>query len=435
MRSSSKKTIVLGVVVIVIAAVIATAILFLPKRSVAPTVPAQRAMSNTTSTAPMKMAPIPRGSQTYQIMQAAGVMPKIVQATVNPVDVHVGDTQTLTVIVSDPDPIISVVATIQTDNGTTTVPLALVGPAALNDVAPQKYFVNAQNQVALVNPNNSSGTGNVAQAAQGDEKYSAAWTVKDTHVARYYTIFTATDAKGNVNSARMNWTDAMCSWNGQNNYGGGTWDANAAYGSLGCNFGLNETDGVENGNATIDAPVTLANNSTFVINSGRSMTISGSGQISLPTNTPLGQIVFGQDMYCAPTTWVTTFSSPADGTYQESRSSLNNMVYPGSGAYGGSTLTNYGPNTFNYNCSAATTQLITAVGQFSGGGCQNPAYGQCYAITRTPNRGPAWDSAYGGAPVCGQAGHLIGLSPTSAQCGSAYCGVAPADTLSVQTCN
>jgi hypothetical protein len=373
MKPSNKKAAIISCVILATAIVIAAMVVFLPKRSITPaapaqqvTVPGQHASNNgpsallAGSTTSPKMAPIPHGLQTYQIMQAATVMPKIVQATVNPVDVHVGDTQTLTVIVSDPNPVTSVVATVRTDNGTTTVPLSLVGPAALNDVFPQTYFVNAQNQLALVSSNKTAGVGNIAQAAQGDEKYSATWKVVDTHVARYSTVFTATDAKGNVNSARLYWTDALCSWDGNNNNNGVTSSIGSVFGSDGCSFANNETDGVENGNLLIDAPVTLAHGSSLVINSGNTLSFSGSGNLLILTTPPLGQIQFS-DMYCASSGWVTTFASPADGTDQIVRSSLSNNVFPGQTAYFTTpTLTNYGANTWNYNCdNTITTQPAT----------------------------------------------------------------------------
>src|ERR1035437_6598948 len=147
MKSSNKKAAIISCVILATAIVIAAMVVFLPKRFITPatpaqqvTVPGQHASNNgpaallAGSTTSPKMAPIPQGSQTYQIMQAASAIPRIVQATVNPVNVHVGDTQTLILTISDPDPITSVVATIRTDNETTTVPLSLVGPAALNDV-------------------------------------------------------------------------------------------------------------------------------------------------------------------------------------------------------------------------------------------------------------------------------------------------------------
>ena len=288
MGSFNKKNIIIGCVVLVIAVVVAAVVIFLPmrpvKQAMAPTLPGanNKLAAVATSTRPVKMAPIPQGSQTYQIMQAPDVMPKIVQATVNPVDVHVGDTQTLTVIISDPNPITSVVATIRTDNGTTTVPLSLVGPAALNDVLPAKYFVNAQNQLALVAPNNGGGNGdgNIAQAAEGDEKYSATWTVKDTHVAKYYTKFTATDAKGSVNSVELGWTDAECVWT-SNNYASSTWSLEANYPGVQCAVGSDWTDGPEGGYLAIDNPLgmSIQASGTLVLNPGYSMNFSNGGYI------------------------------------------------------------------------------------------------------------------------------------------------------------
>jgi hypothetical protein len=363
MSLPKNKAVIVSCVILAVAIVVAATIVFLPKRPVPPTAPSPQATApsqqagnnhlaaNTTSTVHVGLAPIPQGSQTYQIMQAESAMPKIVQATVNPVNVRVGDMQTLTVVISDPDPITSVVAMIETDNGTTKVPLTLTGAAALNDVVPQKYSVNAQSQLVLTNPTKDDAKGNVAFAAEGDETYTATWTVKDTHTARYSTVFTATDANGNLNSVKIGWTDAVCSWNGINNNSGATSSISSVFGSGGCAFLPGVTDGVENGNLLIDAPVTLAQGSSLVVNPGHSISFSGSGYLLIPATTPLGQIEFS-DMYCAASGWVTAFSSPADGTYQVARSQISSNVFPGQTAYFTTpTVTNYGTNTWNYNCN------------------------------------------------------------------------------------
>jgi len=394
MQSSNKKTIILGVVILVIALAIAAAVIFIVKRP-APPVPVPQAVvpapapvaqqggtnqvaAEATTTPPVKMAPIPHGSQTYQIMQAYGLLPRIVQATVDPVDVHGGDTQTMTVIVSDPDPITSVVATIQTDNGTTTVPLALVGPAALNDVLPQKYFVNAQNELAFVDPNNKSNGGNVAEAAQGDEKYSATWTVKDTHTAKYHTVFTATDAIGHVNSVEINWTDVICQW-GTNNYGGTTLTLSTLFAS-GCTMNANDpVDGVENGNLKVDQPLTIVAGTALVINGPTyGITFSGSGSISLNA-APTSQIVPGQmygtdadhDGWLAGSAWATstggTLRSSIGGTtlgFHDCNDSNPNVNPGATGWFTSPTTTDLGAGTYDYDCS----------------GAQNPQYSSGYVV-------------------------------------------------------
>jgi len=359
MKASSKKSIIIGVVIILIAAVLAGAIILLPKSLLAPTQKMGIATTTpggnqiaavATTTRPIKMAPIPQGSQTYQIMQANGVLPKIVQATVNPVNVDPGNKQTLTIIISDPNPITSIIATIRTDNGTTTVPLSLAGPAALNDVLPQKYFVNAKNQLALVNPNgNVVSNSNIAQAAEGDETYSATWIIKDTHVKRYYTKFTATDAKGNVNSIKIPWTDLNCMWS-SNNYGGGNVSVSSTFGSEGCRFNnsLDPLDGPENGNLIVDAPIIISQDTALVFNPSTTISFSGSGYIFIQS---INAQITPSEMYCSSSSWVTSFSSPADGTYEVPRSGLANYVFPGQTAtVASTTVTNYGTSTWNINC-------------------------------------------------------------------------------------
>jgi hypothetical protein len=348
---------------------------------------------------------LPHTAETYQIMQAADAMPKIVQTTIDPLGVHVGDTQKLSIIVQDPDPIVSVVAEIETDNGTTTLPLKLVGPAQLTEIVPQKYYVDASNHLALVK-DGAAGT-NVADAKAsneqgvalaatgGNEKYAGSWVVRGTHNTTYRTIFIVKDSTGHTNSITMAWSDAC----GIPNGGG----ANIS----GCSTGLGPsyTDGVENGNANITGGLVL--NTTFIVNPSYSMNFSG-GSVSVAVNN--GQILFNQ--------YICMLDGDGDGYYvgsatNDSSSNCSNTgrtrrylevgsgdcdnsdgrVYPGSG-YWETSPSNGG--TWDYNCDGNIAKAYNAGDSVStqcgGNDCTGVYYGNTVSLL----------SFWGSVPNCGQ---------------------------------
>lgn len=181
---------------------------------------------------------LPSGLQIYKITQAAELSPKIVEASIDPPDVHVGDTQRLSVILEDSQVISVVEARIETDNGITTVPLY------------------------------------EKKRDDGKITYGNEWIVKDTHNITYHTTFFAKDVGGRANSITLAWSDAC------GIPAGGDW-TNAS------NCTISSTDGVDNGNITLSAG-TLTLNADFAFNPGKSITING-GSIAIAAGKSLKQ--------------------------------------------------------------------------------------------------------------------------------------------------
>ncbi|MDR3402681.1 MAG: hypothetical protein P4L99_09295, partial [Chthoniobacter sp.] len=273
-----------------------------------PATPGQTAQ-NTTSTsgtsgaasstsAPRVYTPHPpHGSVTYQIAEAATQLPSFVQATIDPADVAVGQVQHFVIVTSDPNPIVSVVATITTDHKTITVPLVSQGAPATSMLVPRTITVGADNKLALIAPGtNAAGDLAAADTEQGthianaatanDTEFTGQWTVEDTHSAKYNTVFTAKDSAGNENSVTLEWTDP-CAFSTVNNYGGGT-------ATVSGNCSISGIDGPELGNLLVSsgATLTLGSGATLVINSGYNISFS-SGAIAIPSG---AQILFGKDM-------------------------------------------------------------------------------------------------------------------------------------------
>jgi hypothetical protein len=262
---------VLAVAVLAAAAAIAWSLLYgrLNSRTAAPV--------GESAAAPAAQSParfsLPHGSQTYQIVEAAGVWPKILQATINPPDVHVGDVQKLEVVVQDSSPIVSVVAKTQLDHGAKEIPLNLLGPASAAELPPVKYAVDGKGRVIALDepqPIGLAASDGAVQSAVAAEPptytYAGEWTVGDTHDTFYRTAFIVKDAAGRQNSVTIAWSDAC------GIPPGGNW-------TMSTNCTISSTDGVDNGNATLSAG-TLTLNATFAWNPGQSVTLSG-GSIAI----------------------------------------------------------------------------------------------------------------------------------------------------------
>jgi hypothetical protein len=259
---------------------------------------------------------LPEGKETFQIAQAAEIMPRIIEATIDPPDVHVGDKQTLSIIVQDPSKITSVEAHIETDHGVKILPLDLIGEVAETDLMPQRFAVAKGGNLVAVNPSEKSNIENIAVAADAPKlKYEGSWIVKDTHDTRYHTIFVVKDADGNENSITLAWSDA-CSIPLS-----GTWylDSNG-------NCTLSSVDGVEAGNANIVTyTLTLNAGATFVINPNQSLVIT-SGAIALSSTgqikqTYLWQMDFDNDGWPGDSTQVAQDTNPGSSNRRSDLSS------------------------------------------------------------------------------------------------------------------
>jgi len=267
---------------------------------------------------------LPRGKQTYQVVQAKDAWPKITQATIDPVDVHVGDAQKLSVVVEDPEVIESVTALIETDKGTKTITLSREeNPAA----APSVF-------------------------------YSGEWVVQDTHNTKYHTTFVAKDVKGRESSVTLAWSDACGIPNG------GDWNL-AADNNGSCT--ISSVDGVDNGNATIQTH-TLTLNSTFAFNPGKAINIV-SGAIAIGSGGQLKQTYLWEtdadhDGFApSPPSFLAQDTQP-DGMsrrYLVDQFNIdcydgNIFAYPGQTAY---FSTNRGDGSFDYDCSGSDEHEIT----------------------------------------------------------------------------
>ncbi len=263
------------------------------------------------------LANLPHGRQAFRVMSQADRWPKVVEAIIDPPDVHLWAIQKLTLIVKSKEKVAKVYAEVETDKGMRDIPLYFQGEARPEDLSYIPYGLDSNGTLRhLGDPELASGGGPLIKKANAQEelpnlKYSGSWVVTDTHDKYYQTKFVALDVAGNQNDVTLAWSDA-CGIPAT-----GVWSISAA-----CS--ITSPDGVENGNANITTS-TLTLTSDFAFNPGYQVNISG-GTIAVSTN---GRIVEGyvyntdadNDKY-RPTSYSTTVNSASSLAGYSRRSTI-----------------------------------------------------------------------------------------------------------------
>lgn len=136
--------------------------------------PPQKENPSSITTAKRKSAAAP-GKQVYSISQTTH-SPNFTGVVIDPEDVKLGQTQTMTVTINDEKaPIKEVIAEIETDKG---------------------IIKNTLNKISGTDQNGV---------------WQGSWIVKDTHDTTYVTTFKAVNKIGEKGEARLSWTDPGCS--------------------------------------------------------------------------------------------------------------------------------------------------------------------------------------------------------------------------------
>ncbi|MEK7630092.1 MAG: hypothetical protein AAB432_01770 [Patescibacteria group bacterium] len=308
--------------------------------------------------------------------------PKFVSGKIDPLNVHVGDTQKMNVAIESNSPLKRAWAEIQTDNTIITVDLRLISTK------------NAENSLVIENV------------------YEGSWIVHDTHRATYRTTFFALDENGQTAKNVLAWSDPC-------NFSGGQLQTNCSYAS-----GI---DGVDNANMSFAAgtSITLSGTAQLVFNPGKSMTI-GNGTINLGSGTSIKK----SNMYYTDT----------DGDGHAPNATVNlsggTRVYAASGTNdcydSGTNASNVHPNqtsffttargdgSFDYDCNGQQEfdNALTCIDQgvcSTNSGYQNMnVYTQANTVS-TPSllaANASWGSACyisdtSGHPGCGQSNSYV----------------------------
>lgn len=222
-----------------------------------------------------KTTNIPQGKFLFNVVSNEGDVVKFVEGDINPPDVHVGDLQKFRLVVESPKGVQEVIAYIETDNNTFSLPLKRERVATTDDLLPFQYAIQngALIEVSRLNQKTQDfGDGSlvpkaIAEEIPTKEVWIGEWTVEDTHDAIYHTTFVAMDSAQNKAEIVVAWSDACAIPLG------GDWNL-ASYG----NCTISSLDGVDNGNITIST-YTLTLNNKFVFNSGKTISIINGGQV------------------------------------------------------------------------------------------------------------------------------------------------------------
>jgi len=308
---------------------------------------------------------------------------KFWEGNITPLKVHPGDTQSMRIVVSGINGIKSVIAEIETDNGTTTVELKKTGTISFRDLDPRfsEVMVNENNELVMLDKEeakehrlaliaseetNSSSSVKIAKASENnDEKevFEGSWLVKDTSVRDYITIFRAEDNDGNQDSLTLAWSDPCKLSDNTTNWplkDGVTTNRPCA---------INQPYGVENGTTTLmtGADILIGSSGKLVFNPGYGISMDG-GKISFSgTGGSFGKgylwaLDADNDGYTGAETRQVTNSTTSPGTgwkRQKDLTSAENDCYdsnanakPGQTAY---FTTHRGDNSFDYNCDGSST--------------------------------------------------------------------------------
>ena len=336
---------------------------------------------------------IPEGKQSFSIVQPESAKPKITRAEIDPADVHVGDTQTLRLLLPASENVASVVAEIETDNG-------------IKDLALERKE----------NPSPEKGELQI---------FENSWKVRDTHNTAYRTQFIALDEDGNKNSVTLAWTDACGISNA------GDWVSTG-------DCVISSTDGVDNGNVTIASGHTLTLNSDFVFNPGKILTINGAlaiGGSGSVKKTYLWQTDADSDGYAASSAQYAGDTAPLNGrrryllqTASYDCADSNASVYPGVVTSAGSCSCSYSSTCSNSATGTKTDTYCSSNGTYAssssscscsrntdGTGCGTTygAWGSCSYAGTCSNSGSQSRTVY--SNVCSAGSCVTGSTSSESQ--------------------
>ena len=183
------------------------------------------------------------GIKEYSVSSQSEDIVKIKKAIVDPLDVLPGDNQIFTVHVTSPHGVTEVTTTTELDNSVLDLDLEEIGVDE-----------------------------------DGNQIFSATWTVNDVHTTTYVTTIIATDSEGNSDSLTLTWTDACQS--------ALTHGADRTM-SASCSTGASTIAGLDGGSITLGAGVNviLDAGSRLIFNDGKSITITASGASITSTTT------------------------------------------------------------------------------------------------------------------------------------------------------
>jgi|GEM_PF-2671524 len=333
---------------------------------------------------------IPKGEFQFNI-SSAEKYPKMITGIISPLDVKVGDIQTMMIAINGDAPMTRVWAEVETDNGTKIIELTLSATSTVSmvDRLKEPYFVDEKGFLVVNDGKNNDIAKklvNTAEATAGvtQYRYEGEWKVEDTHTKTYHTKFVAEDTVGRKDSTILAWSDPNCDFNSGGNLT-----------TLSCTPAAGEVIGFDGGVATIpsNGTVTLTGTgSVFAFNGGTNGSIQivpggkiGTAAVPITSTAPIQQAFMwyvdaDSDLYTpnvqayatTSATWAghvrlkdvtgkgtgTSYQVPETTSLDCYDSGTNaSSTYPGQ--------TNYftvarGDGSYDYDCNSTTTMSIAS---------------------------------------------------------------------------
>ncbi len=160
---------------------------------------------------------IPTGDYAFTVSSNPKLYPRFLSGDIDPLDVKVGDTQRMKIVVVDVAPPKRVWAEIEHDAGQDTVELTLTDTKALarEEWEKKPYLVDESGRLILNDAPNSFSVQSIVEKlvsraeAEGEAEYTyeGSWVVHDTHTKTYRTTFVAESQTGRRNQMVMAWSD------------------------------------------------------------------------------------------------------------------------------------------------------------------------------------------------------------------------------------
>lgn len=203
-------------------------------------------------------------AEEYLVAEDENNWPKFVKIIVDPVDVKPGDIQKYQVILHDKTEIKEVIAYIERDSGTTTLPLKKIEKKLVNFKPEESKYLVVKGKLLF---NNSEINYSLAKENLNEYVYYGEWKVYDTSSKKYRTVIVATNYHNQKNNVSVFWTDPCTPpLNGD-------WQVDG-------NCIIDSLNGVDNGRITgFASSYTLTLRAPFVFNPGKSITINNGGKI------------------------------------------------------------------------------------------------------------------------------------------------------------
>ena len=223
---------------------------------------------------------IPTGEYAFNIPSKSTQYPRFLSGDIDPLDVKVGDTQRMKIVVVDVAQPKQVWAEIEHDAGKDRVELKLTATKAVarGELERHPYLVNESGKLILndtsqfsvksiieklVNRAEAGSTSSLQAVGEAAYTYEGQWIVHDTHRETYRTTFVAESQVGKRDQFVMAWSDPC------NFLSDGTLFDDCSY-----SFGTDGFDGNMNVNGKT---VTLSGSAVLGFSPGRSIDVSGVG--------------------------------------------------------------------------------------------------------------------------------------------------------------